>query len=56
MQIRSLGWEDLEEGLATHRSILSWRIPWTEKPGELQRIGSQRIRDDRSDSTAQRMK
>ena len=31
---RSLGWEDpLEEGMATHSSILAWRIPWTEKPG-----------------------
>ena len=33
-QVRSLGWEDpLEEGMATHSSILVWRIPWTEKPG-----------------------
>ena len=43
--VRSTGWEDpLEEGMATHSSILSWRIPWTEKPGGLQCIGSQRIR------------
>ena len=35
-QIRSLGWEDpLEEGMATHSSILAWRIPWTEEPGRL---------------------
>ena len=35
--VQSLGWEDpLEEGLATHSSILSWRIPWTEEPGGLQ--------------------
>ena len=35
--VRSLGWEDpLEEGMATHSSILAWRIPWTEEPGGLQ--------------------
>ena len=35
--VLSLGWEDpLEEGMATHSSILAWRIPWTEEPGELQ--------------------
>ena len=39
-----LGQEDpLEEGMATHSSILAWRIPWTEKPGRLQSIGSQRV-------------
>ena len=39
-QVRSLGWEDpLEEGMATHSSILAWRIPWTEEPGGLQYIG-----------------
>ena len=36
MQFPPLGWEDpLEEGLATHSSILAWRIPWTEEPGGL---------------------
>ena len=41
--IRSLGQEDaLEKGMATHSSILAWRIPGTEKPGELQSIGLQR--------------
>ena len=41
--VRSLGWEDpLEEGMATHYSILAWRIPWTEEPGGLQSIASQR--------------
>ena len=36
------GWEDpLEEGMATHSSVLSWRIPWTEEPGRLQSMGSQ---------------
>ena len=40
--VLSLGWEDpLEEGLATHSSVLAWRIPWTEEPGGLQSIGSQ---------------
>ena len=43
--IRSLGWEDpLEKGVATHSSTLAWRIPWTEEPGELQSIGSQKSR------------
>ena len=42
--VRSLGGKDpLEEGIATHSSILAWRIPWTEEPGGLQSIGSQRI-------------
>ena len=46
-QVRSLGREDpLEEGMATHSSILAWRIPWTEEPGGLQSIGSQRVRHD----------
>ena len=41
------GWEDpLEEGMATHSSILAWRIPWTEEPGGLQSTGSQRVRHD----------
>ena len=47
MQIESLGWEDtLEEDVATHSSILAWRIPWTEEPGELQSIGLQRVGHD----------
>ena len=41
--VRSLGWEDpLEKEMATHSSVLAWRIPWTEKPGGLQSMGSQR--------------
>ena len=41
------GWEDLlEEGMATHSSVLAWRIPWTEEPGGLQSMGSQRVRHD----------
>ena len=43
MKVRSLNQEDpLEEGMATHSSILAWRIPWTEEPGGLQSMGSQR--------------
>ena len=42
-----LGQEDpLEEGMATHSSTLAWRIPWTEKPGGLQQMGSQRVAHD----------
>ena len=42
-----LGQEDsLEEGLATHSSILAWRIPWTEEPGGLQSVQSQNVRPD----------
>ena len=45
--IRSLDWEDpLEKGVATHSSIVSWRIPWTVEPGELQSVGSQRVGDN----------
>ena len=45
--VQSLGWEDpLEKGMATHFSILAWRILWTEEPGRLQSMGSQRIRYD----------
>ena len=45
MQVRSLDWEDpLEEEMATHSSVLAWRIPWTEEPGELQPIGLLRVR------------
>jgi len=41
-QVRFLGREDpLEEGMATHSSILAWRIPWTEEPGRLQSMGLQ---------------
>jgi len=43
--VRSLGWEDLlEEGMATHSSILAWRILWSEEPGGLQSRGLQRVR------------
>ena len=41
------GQEDpLEEGMATHSSVLAWRIPWTEEPGMLQSMGLQRVRQD----------
>ena len=44
-QVRSLGWEDLlEKEMATHSSILAWRIPWTEEPDGLGPTGSQRVR------------
>ena len=45
--VQSLGWEDLlEKEMATHSSILAWRIPWTEEPGRLQSMGSQRVQHD----------
>ena len=50
MQVQFLGWENyLEVGMATHFSILAWRIPWTEEPGRLHSIGLQRIGHDWSD-------
>ena len=46
-QVRSLGWEDpLEKEMATHSSILAWKISWIEEPGGLQSMGSQRVRHD----------
>ena len=45
--VLSLGWEDpLEKGMITHSSILAWEIPWTEEPGGLQFMGSQRVGHD----------
>ena len=47
--IQSLGGEDpLEKGMATHSSILAWRIPWTEETGRLQSMGSQRVGHNRA--------
>ena len=44
MQVQSLGWEDpVEKGMATHSSILAWRIPWTEEPVGLQPMKLQRV-------------
>ena len=49
-RVRSLGQEDpLRKGMATHSSILAWRIPWTEEPGGLLSMGSHRVRHDWSD-------
>ena len=46
-QVQSLGREDpLEKGIATHSSILAWRVPWTEEPGGLQSMGLQRVGHD----------
>ena len=43
-QVQSLGWEDpLEKAMATHSSTLAWKITWTEEPGRLQSMGSQRV-------------
>ena len=45
--VQSLGWEDpLEEDMATHFSVLAWRIPWIEEPGRLQSMGLQRVGHD----------
>ena len=52
-QVWSLGQEDpLEEGMATHPSILAWRIPWTEEPGGLESTGSERVGHNWSDLAA----
>ena len=46
-RVQSLVWEaPLEKGMAAHSSILAWKIPWTEEPGGLQSIESQRVRHD----------
>ena len=46
-RVRSLGWEGaLAKEMATHFSILAWRIPWTKEPGRLQSMGLQRVRHD----------
>ena len=46
-QVQSLGWEDpLEKEMVTHSSTLTWKIPWTEEPGRLQSMGSQRAGRD----------
>ena len=48
-RVQSLGQEDpLEKEMATHSSILAWRIPWTEEPGRVQSMGSQRVRHNRA--------
>ena len=46
-RVRALGWEDpLEKEMAIHSSTIAWRIPWTEEPGRLQSMGSQRVGHD----------
>jgi len=46
-RVQSLGWEDLlEKEMATHSSILAWKIPWMDEPGRLQSMGTQRVRHD----------
>ena len=48
-QVRSLSWQDPpEKEMATHSSILAWKIPWTEEPGGLQSMGPQRVGHDRA--------
>ena len=50
--VQSLGWEDpLEKEMATHSSILAWKIPWMEEPGRLQSMGSQGVQTRLSDFT-----
>ena len=45
--VRALGWEDpLEKEMAVHSGTTAWKIPWTEEPGRLQSMGSQRVRHD----------
>jgi len=55
MQVQSLGWEDpLEKEMATHSSILAWRIQWTEELGGLQSTGLQRVGNDLATEQQQR--
>ena len=55
-QVHRLGGEDpLEEGTATHPSVLAWTIPWTEEPGELQSTGSKRVGHDSVTDTHREM-
>ena len=56
MQLRCLGGKDaLEEEMATHSNILAWEIPWTEEPGGLQSMGSQRVGHDSASKQQQQM-
>ena len=49
--VRALGWEDpLEKEMATHSRTIAWKIPWTEEPGRLQAMGSQRVGHDQATS------
>ena len=52
IRVRSLGWENpLENGMATHCSILAWKIPWTEEPSGLWSMGLQRVERDQATNT-----
>ena len=54
--VQSLAWEDsLEKGMATHSGIVAWRIPWTEEPGGVQSMGSQRVRHNWATNTLLRI-
>ena len=56
-RVRSLGWEDpLEKEMATHSSILAWRISWTEEPGRLQSVELQGVRHDLATKTTKATK
>ena len=53
-RVQALGWEDpLEKEMAIHSSTIAWRIPWTEEPGRLQSMGSQRVGHDGATSVSQ---
>ena len=53
--VQSLGWEDpLKKGMATHSSILTWKIPWRGEPGGFQSMASQRVEQDRATNTNRR--
>ena len=55
-RVQFLGWEDpLQKEMETHTSLLVWRIPWTEEPGGLQSMGSQRVRNDCTTNTSNKM-
>ena len=54
-QVQSLGWEDLEKEMEIHSSTIAWKIPWTEEPGSLQSMGSQRVRHDLATKPPQSM-
>ena len=57
MQFQPLDWEDLlEKEMATHSNLLVWKVPWTEEPGRLQSMGSQRVGQDRATEHAQAYK
>ena len=57
LQVQSLVWEDpLEEGMANHSSVLTWKIPWTEEPGGLRSTASQRVKTQvQGDGQSQRV-